>query len=63
MKKGHIGVMERYAEIESLARLIYLTHDCTVPDTAPKNAMRDSPHPTEKCCYLMAAKIIDRYLK
>jgi|GEM_PF-6799583 len=63
MKKGTIGVMERYAEIEALARIIYRTHDCIVPDTAPENVMRDSRHPTEKGCYLVAAEIIDRYFK
>ena len=63
MKKGHIGVMERYAEIESLARLIYQTHGATVGDSFPKNYMRDSKEHRERSCYVIATRIIDRYLR
>ena len=53
--------MERGAEIETLAREIYLTHGATVPDSFPKDYMRDSQESREQSCYVIAARIIDKY--
>lgn len=61
MRKGSIGIMERGAEIETLAREIYLTHGATVPDSFPKDYMRDSQESREQSCYVIAARIIDKY--
>lgn len=63
MKKGTIGIFEREAEIEKLAREIYLTHNGTVTDSFSEHYMRDSHHPTEIACYITAKQIIDRYFK
>lgn len=63
MKKGTLGIFEREAEIEKLAREIYRTHSATVTDSFPKHYMRDSQEPREKGCYAIASQIIDRYFK
>jgi tRNA A37 threonylcarbamoyltransferase TsaD len=64
MRKGSIGYMERIVEVENLARLIYRrTHECVVPESASRDYMQNSKHPTEKACYNAAIEIIDRYLK
>ena len=63
MKKGTIGIFEREAEIENLAREIYKTHNASVTDSFPKHYMRDSQELREKGCYAIAAQTIDRYFK
>ena len=62
MRRGKcIGVWERLAIIEALARQFYALQGCNAPDE-PRDYMEKSTHPQEKACYAMAVMAADKFM-
>lgn len=63
MRKAQVGLFERLAIAEELARYFYCNMGYTVPEAAPRDYMQQSQHPQEQLCYVMALRAIRYFCK